>query len=587
MVGLANTMLSSVSSIVCLPKVGVASRRLAIAILGTGLFLPSAVSQAQSGDGGWGKATSEPVIQQVSAEISRGNSEARPLLAVTPDRYGDQKATTTNRLEGAMLRPASQSAALSQQPQPRPVSPEQRIRNRQLGDLKPGAEVQGFQDSNIRPVVNTVVMVPEQRPPSRAYAQPMKAAMVPPPVEDEMHQSVVTTEIAPVYYEPSYDRHCNCTACRPNQSSYWISLEALVWWTSDVSVPPLVTTSPTGTAPNLAGVLGPNSDVLFGGDELFGSAQGGFRARYGHWNDVDEVSGYELEYMMLFSKGDNFFGRSDGNLILGRPFTNVAGGNPAGGVPDSQIVAYPGLNSGTISVNAETRMYGIGAQYLHEIYLDREETDQCGEVLRQQCKQNSNSKVYVTLGPRFYHLDDTIQVRENFTSTASGADYLLVDSFKTENSFLGGEIGLKARRRNGRLQADLGLSLGIGTTRQELDIAGYSRVRTANGGTEYANGFLAQSTNIGNYEETVFSLVPRLEFDLQWEFAQGWSATVGYNLLYWTNVLRAGEQIDGTVNADLLPPSVAGSTGANRPSAMLNDSNYLAHGISFGIERRF
>lgn len=591
MVGLANKKFRHSPDTHSRRGICIVKCRLALAVISIGLFAHPPVAQGQvvhaASDGGWGKATSEPVIRQISGQGNQDLARARPLIAATDDRFGDQKASSAFEDKPAFLQPASQSAALVPQPQPqpkRPISPEQIIRNRQLGDLKPGADVTVVRDSLIQPVVNTVVTIPQDDLPVPNQPQP---SLVPPPSSDAVHQPAVTAELAPSYYEPIYSGHCNCPACRQNQAANWISLEALVWWTSDVSVPPLVTTSPNGTAPNLAGVQGPNSDVLFGGDDLFGSAQGGFRARYGHWNDVDEVSGFELEYMMLFSKGDNFYGRSDGNLILARPFTNVAAGTPTGGMQDSQIVAYPGLNSGTISVNAETRMYGIGAQYMHEIYLEQDETDDCGEVFGQRCKENPNSKVYLTLGPRFYHLDDTIQIRENFTSTASGNDYLLVDSFKTENSFLGGEIGLKARRRKGRLQADLGLSLGIGATRQELDIAGYSRVRSRNGGTEYANGFLAQPTNIGNYEETVFSLVPRLEFDLQWEFANGWSATVGYNLLYWTNVLRAGEQIDDTLNADLLPPAVPGNTGGSRPSANLDEADYLAHGISFGIERRF
>lgn len=559
------------------------SSRLAIALLliNYGLFQGSVFGQSQSA--GWGKATADFGGNQAQANRIKSNEDgwSDRYELVGNDRGGDQKASSVSDFG----RPGQ---ALRQQVVPaEPVPADQQIRYVQQGDQKPGSARTVFRDPNLRPVVNTVLSVPEPIPTAPAIVSPIQQVMSPPPVEQYVGTSNFDEEVVPFYYQQSHNGPCNCEACSRNAASHWISLEALVWWTSDVSVPPLVTTSPSGTAPNVAGIAGPNSDVLFGGGDLFGFLQGGFRARLGHWNDVEEVSGFELEYLMLFSRGDNFFGRSDGNLILGRPFTNVSSGQPVGGIPDAQLVAFPGLSSGTISVNAETRFYGAGAKYLHEIYVEEECTDDCGEVFGKRADRDPHRRVYLTLGPRFYHLDDSIHIREELTSTASGNEFLLVDSFETENSFLGGEIGLKARRRKGRWQADLGLALGIGATRQELDIAGSTRVRSPTGGAEFANGFLAQPTNIGSYDETVFSLVPRLEFDLEWEFADGWSATVGYNLLYWTNVLRAAEQIDGTVNADLLAPALVGTTGANRPAATLNESDYLAHGISFGIVRRF
>ena len=495
--------------------------------------------------------------------------------------YGDQKASST-------IHQVRQVAAFQQQVLT-PLAADQRIRNGQQGDQKPGANPFVFQDSHVRPAGNIVYTTPRQAlevvPP---VPEPVGQTSQTSPVTKYVETPIYRDHVVPYYGQPSSNGSGQCDACSGNRPSDWISLEALIWWTRDVSTPPLVSTSPVGTAQNLAGVSGPNSSVAFGGDDqLFGFPQGGFRARLGHWNDVDEVSGFEFEFLGLFNRGDNFFGRSDGSQILARPFTNVSGGQPVGGTQDAQLIAFPGVASGTISVNTETHFFGAGAQYLHEIYLEDESTDDSSEVFGRRVDEDPHSRVYLTLGPRFYHLDDSIGIRQELTSVASGNESVLADSFQTENSFLGGEIGLKARRRRGRLQADLGLAIGIGATRQESNISGSTQIGSANGVAEFANGFLAQSTNIGNHEDTVFSIVPRLEVGLDWEFANGWSATVGYNLLYWTDVLRAGEQIDGTVNADLLAPGITGGTGANRPAAILNESDYLAHGISFGIERRF
>ncbi len=178
--------------------------------------------------------------------------------------------------------------------------------------------------------------------------------------------------------------------------------------------------------------------------------------------------------------------------------------------------------------------------------------------------------------------------RESLTSAASGSRFDLQDVFQTENSFLGGEVGVRARRRRGNATIDLGLQLAIGGTRQELDIHGRNTVTPVNGlPTTTPGGFLAQSSNIGAYDRTRFSLIPALDLKVGYEAGNGWRFSVGYNLMYWTNVLRAAEQIDTTINEDLFAPPVTPSLGANRPTPLFRESDYLAHGLTFGIEKRY
>lgn len=66
-----------------------------------------------------------------------------------------------------------------------------------------------------------------------------------------------------------------------------------------------------------------------------------------------------------------------------------------------------------------------------------------------------------------------------------------------------------------------------------------------------------------------------------------WASFVGYSLLYWGSVLRATEQIDPVINPGLLPPAQNPLIGDLRPSPLLHESSYLAHGITIGLERRW
>ena len=567
---------------------------------------------------GWGKASSDAQLWPVN---TRQDQRAKSRTPRTEDRLGDQKASSTDRLSETPQQHGLHVAAV------KPVAADQRIRLSQQGDRKASFESHVFQDANVQPASNTVLSIPQQLPRFEAAPRVPPISSVPPvpslsseldlPVLNvpsldspepttspfsaspgsQFGESVIYQNQGSPYSCPANGEGCNhCQTCRKRPTN-WINLEALIWWTSDVSTPPLATISPAGTPAGVAGIVGPNSNVVFGGqDQLFGFAQGGFRARLGQWSDAEEITGVELDFLLLAERGDNFFGNSNGGFTLARPFTDVSPGQPVGGTPSAQLIAFPGTSIGSVSVNTDTRFLGGGGRYLHEIYVEHDGGQNHNGVFHngsfsKGANHNPDSRIYLTLGPRYYQLDDSIGIGHTTTDVATGNDIFVSDAFETENKFLGAEIGLKARRRKGRFLVDLGVGLGIGGTQQELDISGTTITRTGATVTRSGSGLLAQSTNIGSDEEIEFSLVPRLELDLEWDIGKGWSATVGYNLLYWTNILRAGEQIDGSVNTNLLPPpfgagGVAGA-GTNGPVANRNETDYFAQGISFGIERRF
>ena len=65
---------------------------------------------------------------------------------------------------------------------------------------------------------------------------------------------------------------------------FWVHSEFLAWWSKGFATPPLLTTSPSGTDPSQAGVLGvPSTSVLFGGDDLSGGFRPGERITFGGW----------------------------------------------------------------------------------------------------------------------------------------------------------------------------------------------------------------------------------------------------------------------------------------------------------------
>jgi len=349
-----------------------------------------------------------------------------------------------------------------------------------------------------------------------------------------------------------------------------LTAEALIWWTDSPDASAFATTSSTGTQQANAGRLDqPGTRTLFGNDGLLDGPVPGFRIRGGH--SIDCGTGIDFEYLQLASQNDSFFSGSTGDPILARPFFN-----PNTNQQDAQLIGFPGVATGSLRVDLESRFYS-GAIHLYSI-ADEEPT--CGEC--------SSLSAIMQIGPRFASLNEDVLTNEYVTGLSNGTQNRIIDSFQTRNSFLGAELGVKLQKRTNQFFWRGGLSLALGATHQELDVSGRT-IRTDAAGVRstYDGGFLAQRTNSGSSRRNRFSVLPQAELTLGYETRWGWDLTVGYNLLYWSNVLRAAEQIDTTVNPNLFPPEVVPFSGDHRPQTLLSESGYLAHGISIGIEKQW
>ena len=131
------------------------------------------------------------------------------------------------------------------------------------------------------------------------------------------------------------------------------------------------------------------------------------------------------------------------------------------------------------------------------------------------------------------------------------------------------------------------MRLGVGATKQELDISGQTAVTQAGIKTTSPGGFLAQRTNSGSWNRNRFSLIPQFDISLGYKMTDTWSASVGYSLLYWSQTLRATDQIDPVLNPGLLPPAQVPLVGDSRPQGLQHESDYVAQGITIGLEKRW
>src|SRR5262249_26870691 len=118
-------------------------------------------------------------------------------------------------------------------------------------------------------------------------------------------------------------------------------------------------------------------------------------------------------------------------------------------------------------------------------------------------------------------------------------------SFDSRNQFYGGQIGTEAEYRYGPWFLNLRGKLALGSTHETVMIAG-STTSTSPLGTPSTIGAgpFALPSNIGRFSRDQFSVVPEFGLNIGWQATPNIRLTAGYTLIYWTDVLRAGEQVD-------------------------------------------
>jgi hypothetical protein len=260
---------------------------------------------------------------------------------------------------------------------------------------------------------------------------------------------------------------------------------------------------------------------------------------------------------------------------VSRPFLNVAPGSEG---QDAQLVEFPGVLTGTVTVRTNTRLLGGDVNMRHNLFC-------CGDPC-------NGYRLDLLYGYRYMNLHENLSVFENLLTqdpngpVPSGTRFLVFDSFKTSNRFHGGQMGLAGEKRWGCYFIDGFGKVAIGSTFREVEQLGATQI-TLPGGQPVLNqgGLLVQRTNLGRFTGNDFSVVPEFGFRVGVSLAGCVRLWTGYNFLYWTNVARPGTQIDDGVNATQIPPGTL--VGPARPAFFNRTSEIWAQGISGGLELRY
>src|SRR5262249_13913812 len=129
------------------------------------------------------------------------------------------------------------------------------------------------------------------------------------------------------------------------------------------------------------------------------------------------------------------------------------------------------------------------------------------------------------------------------------------DQFLAYNHFYGGQFGGTITRHFGNAFVSVGGVVAMGATHEEVKASGVSALHVGPVGpvSQTGGGIYVQNSNAERRENDAFAVIPELDVKVGYQFNNHLSVNVGYTFMYWSEVVRPGDQIDHNVNGNRVP----------------------------------
>jgi len=411
--------------------------------------------------------------------------------------------------------------------------------------------------------------------------------------------------------------------CCGNRGNAYLRAEYLLWWFDGMDTPPLVIQSDNAD-------FDP-AQVIYGGTEVLDGSRSGGRVQFGIWLGGGNEVALEADYFSLGSNDTRFIaGVDDGlgalnNIFIGRPFFNAFEFDRDPGAGEDLVSrgrAREDVDTndldGTVTITIASEFDSASFGFRRNLCCVQKcapcfgdgvggcgsgiscgNCVGCGSGVAADCPPGplrrlgnlircGTRRVDFIGGFRWATLNEGISIVEDLEQLAAPfTTFIVSDAFETKNDFVGGEFGYLVEWKRRRWTLEFLSKLAIGNTRQRAGINGST---IANGILpDDTGGLLTQVTNIGVYERNEFSMIPQVGFTLGYFLTPRLRLTAGYSLLYWSNVVRPGDQIDLDVNGTLIPslsvpPQLVSD---DHPRFAFRQTDLWAHGLNFGGELRW
>ncbi len=458
------------------------------------------------------------------------------------------------------------TAAAVQMPQPMPSAPDQPV------EVVPALPPEESAQPPKKPEPTQPPKSPEKIPPPKKPGEEIRPPATPEPDEGAFPGWPLLPDDGCAEESPLAREECAAEGKKEREQRFWAGADYLRWRIQDGPLPvPLVTTS----FPASQGIAGAPDTIILSGPvhSLDFQQLNGVRATGGYW--VNPCLAVEASGFVLEQGATDFFATSTGAPLLARPALNAL--TRAEG---SLLIAAPGMASGSIDVHATSQLFGSEVNLLLNAFRG--------------CAFNVN----LLSGLRYVDLREGLDVTQNTqllgpalsfggVPLRAGSALTIADTLDTRNQFYGGQFGVQSGLQLGRVFVGTTAKIAVGSTHQVASANGNTtRLDT---GAVLPGGLLFLPSNIGRRGNDAFSLLPEGSIEVGLQLSKQLSLSLGYSFLYWTRVVRPGDQLNQRVTPTQLPTSVLFVPGVpgGQPSLVLTDRSFWAQGLSAGLAFRY
>ncbi len=371
---------------------------------------------------------------------------------------------------------------------------------------------------------------------------------------------------------------------------WFFGVEYLNWWVKRPSLPPLLTVGDLndftfgGTV--IPGAIGaPSTHVLLNQFQQ-GYAHSGLRLNTGLWFDAGQNVGIQGSFLWLNPINDIMTITGDGsnpNMVIARPYIDTTSG-----LESAFPVVVPGQIGGRITISNYQQLLGAESNL----------------VVVYGGSQIEQTRLSLLLGGRFLSYTEKLRT-EQIQATLPDALTLqggplegITENFTSYNRFYGAQIGGQSECILGdpagpHLYLQVVAKLAVGYNSETMRITGGTNVITPADPNLGLPQTLFQSpytllvgpTNSGTHTRSVLSLVPEGQCNVGWVFNDNLMLSVGYTMIYWTNMVRPGNNIDRVSNIQNI--NDVGPTSPNNPNFLFRSSDIWIQGFQVAITVSF
>jgi len=346
----------------------------------------------------------------------------------------------------------------------------------------------------------------------------------------------------------------------PRPQRFYLSTEYVLWFLREGRIPPILTTS----SPASAGVLGASDTrVLYGDDRLetrHGDRFNGLRFTVGYWLTDTPLLGIEAEAFFLERDSTHFKATSNGSELLAFPYTNAATGLPA-----SAVIAGPSPNgplSGGFVGYSRIELYG-------------QQVDFVGVLA-----DGASGRLEALAGARFLEMRDRLDLTSaSYVLPAQTTLLSFADHYRVHDVFYGAQAGLRGTLYWNRWSLQVRGLMALGGDDQSVRTFAANITQTPFVRNALNTGLFVQDSNLGTFSRGAFDMVYETGFNLGFQLTPHIVVFGGYTFLWWVNPIRAGDQVDTTLN-------LTGS-GPARPVIPFREDSFWAQGLNAGVTFRW